>query len=82
MRRTPRGAFARELVRRDTVGRACVVASIVAPILLVVNHADLVLTAPLSWGVARRLAANFVVPYLVSSVSSALAARGERQGQR
>jgi len=42
--------------------------------LLLVNHLDLVLAQPLSLEVLRRLAMNFVVPYLVSWYSSARAA--------
>jgi len=39
-----------------------------------VNHSDLVLAAPLSATVLRKFALNFLVPYLVSSYSSARAA--------
>jgi hypothetical protein len=74
----PRIAAARTFLRhataRETVRRACGVASVVSPLLLLVNHLDLVLTGPLSLEVLRRLAMNFVVPYLVSSYSSARAA--------
>lgn len=67
-------AFLRHASARQTVRRACGVASVVSPLLLLVNHLDLVLTRPLSLEVLRRLAMNFVVPYLVSSYSSARAA--------
>lgn len=66
--------FLHHATARETVRRACGVASVVSPLLLLVNHLDLVLTQPLSLEVLRRLAMNFVVPYLVSSYSSARAA--------
>lgn len=66
--------FFRHATAPATVRRACGVASVVSPMLLLVNHIDLVLTQPLSPEVLRRLAMNFVVPYLVSSYSSARAA--------
>ncbi|MBM4244137.1 MAG: hypothetical protein FJ148_10020 [Deltaproteobacteria bacterium] len=67
-------AFSRHATAPATVRRACGVASVVSPMPLLVNHLDLVLAQPLSLEVLRRLAMNFVVPYLVSSYSSARAA--------
>lgn len=67
-------SFFRHATAPATVRRACGVASVVSPMLLLVNHLDLVLAQPLSLEVLRRLAMNFVVPYLVSSYSSARAA--------
>jgi thioredoxin 1 len=67
-------AFLLQMISRATVLRACGVASVVAPALLLVNHADLLLSHPVSYPVLRKLALNFAVPYLVSSYSSALAA--------
>lgn len=69
----PVPAFLQRLVYRATITRACRVASVIAPVLLLLNHADLVLSHPVSWAVLRRLGANFIVPYLVSSYSSARA---------
>jgi hypothetical protein len=69
-------AFVRHLLSRGTMRRAGGVASVVAPVLLLVNHANLVLSAPLSRATLRHLALNFLVPYLVSSYSSARAATG------
>lgn len=69
----PVPTFLERLVCRPTITRACRVASVVAPVLLLLNHADLVLSRPLSWAVLRQLGANFIVPYLVSSYSSARA---------
>lgn len=64
----------RHLVSRTTALRACGVASVVAPVLLLVNHADLLLSRPSSLTVLRKLALNFLVPYAVSLYSSARAA--------
>ncbi len=74
--------FLRHLVSRTTVLRACGVASIVAPVLLVLNHAELLLGDPLSLTVLRKLALNFLVPYAVSSYSSARAASAAAQGRQ
>ena len=59
---------------RTTALRACGVASVVAPALLLVKHANLVLSRPSSLTVLRKLALSFLVPYAVSSYSSARAA--------
>jgi len=56
--------------------QACRVASVVAPVLLLVNHTDLVLRHPISLATAQKLALNFMVPYLVSSYSAARTAAG------
>ncbi len=56
------------------MARALRVAAVVAPVLLPVNHAESVLAEPVSLAMLRKLGLNFVVPYLVSSCSSALAA--------
>jgi len=66
--------FFRHLTSRPVVLRACAVASVVSPVLLLLNHTQLVLSDPASWPVLRKLAMNFIVPYLVSSFSSARAA--------
>lgn len=65
------GQFARAFVSRRVVAQACKVACIVSPTLVLVNHTELVLSQPFSFAVARRLALNFLVPYLVSSYSAA-----------
>ncbi|MCC7194660.1 MAG: thioredoxin family protein [Gemmatimonadaceae bacterium] len=75
--RPPPGML-RSLVARSTIVRACRVASVIAPVLLLVNHAELVLSQPIGWAVLKRLGANFIVPYLVSSYSSARAAVSHR----
>ena len=70
-------AFFRCFFDRAIVLRACSVASVVAPVLLVLNHTDLVLSHPLSIATAKKLAMNFAVPYLVSSYSAARTAAAE-----
>jgi hypothetical protein len=64
---------------REVALRACKVAAVVAPVLLLVNHSDLLMTAPLSWVTLRNLALNFAVPYVVSSYSSAATAARESE---
>lgn len=71
--RASSATFLRHATARTTVRRACAVAIVVSPLLLLVNHFELVATRPLSLEVLRRLAMNFAVPYLVSSFSSARA---------
>lgn len=66
--------FLRHVFSRPTALRACGVASVVAPVLLILNHLDLLLSGPFRYAVLQKLALNFLVPFLVSSVSSALAA--------
>ncbi len=71
VRREKSRRFARAFFSPYTRWRAFRVAAFVAPVLLVVNHGDLLLEAPLSLVVLRHLALNFLVPYLVSSYSTA-----------
>lgn len=66
----PAREFCKVFFSREVVVRACKVASFVAPVLLLVNHFDMVIEAPLSLSTLRKLAMNFAVPYLVSSYSS------------
>jgi hypothetical protein len=56
---------------RPVMLQAVKVASVVGPILLMVNHGEQVLASPLSVETLRKLAMNLTVPYLVSSYSSA-----------
>lgn len=71
--------FVRAFFSRPVALRACRVACVVAPILLLVNHFELVVDAPFGSRTLRQLGLNFLVPYMVSSYSSAQAAirRGE-----
>jgi hypothetical protein len=56
---------------RPVMLQAVKVASVVGPILLMVNHGEQVLASPLSVETLRKLAMNLTVPYLVASYSSA-----------
>ena len=59
--------------RRETVWRALKVASIVGPILTVINQYDLLLSLDFSARLGFKIALTFLVPYSVSSYSSARA---------
>ena len=63
--------FLRAFVSRPVAVQAIKVASVVGPILLMVNHGEHVLAAPFSLETLRKLAMNMMVPYMVSSYSSA-----------
>ena len=63
--------FVRAFVSRPVVVQALKVASVVGPILLLVNHGEQVWASPFSLETLRKLALNMTVPYLVSSYSSA-----------
>ncbi len=67
-------AFLRAFFARSTALRGCKVAAVVAPVLLVVNHGELLLRDPFSLAVLRHLSLNLLVPFFVSSYSSAKAA--------
>lgn len=62
--------FVRTFCSRPVAVQAIKVASVVGPILLVVNHGEQVLAHPLSLETLRKLIMNMAVPYLVSSYSS------------
>ena len=57
--------------RRETVWRALKVAGIVGPILTVINQYDLLLNLDFSSRLCFKVALTFLVPYSVSSYSSA-----------
>ena len=59
--------------RRDTVARALKVAGIVGPILTLINQYDLILSGELSLRLFFKIFLTFLVPYSVSSFSSARA---------
>ena len=59
--------------RHETVTRAVKVASIVGPILTVINQYDLLLNLDFSPKLFFKIALTFLVPYSVSSYSSAKA---------
>jgi hypothetical protein len=58
---------------KETVVRACKVAAIVGPILTVINQHDVLLHGPLSFHLFMKILLTFLVPYTVSSFSSARA---------
>lgn len=57
--------------RRETVVRAVKVAAIVGPILTVINQYDVLLSLDLSLRLLAKIGLTFLVPYSVSSFSSA-----------
>jgi hypothetical protein len=59
--------------RRETVIRALKVAGIVGPILTVINQYDLLLRLEFSPRLVMKILLTFLVPYSVSSFSSARA---------
>lgn len=76
-------SFARAFFSRPVAVQAIKVASVVGPILLMVNHGEQVLATPFSLESLQKLATNMLVPYLVSSYSSArTVTRGDAQRDR
>jgi hypothetical protein len=71
--RTRRKAFLRYCLLPQTIRRAAGVAIIVAPLLVVINHAEAILELDLTPRLLVKIALTFLVPYAVSSCSSALA---------
>jgi hypothetical protein len=65
--------------RRDTVLRAVKVAAVVGPILTVINQGDVLLNGPYSLRLFCKIGLTFLVPYGVSSFSSARAHMEEAQ---
>ena len=59
--------------RRETVLRAVKVAAVVGPILTVINQGDVLLNGPYSLRLFFKICLTFLVPYSVSSFSSARA---------
>ena len=59
--------------RRETVVRAAKVAAIVGPILTVINQYDVLLSLDFSLRLMAKIGLTFLVPYSVSSFSSARA---------
>jgi hypothetical protein len=58
---------------RETVRRALTVACVVGPVLTVINQHDVLLRGEFSWYLLGKIVLTFVVPYSVSSFSSARA---------
>jgi hypothetical protein len=65
--------FLRHWFRRETVIRALKVAGVVGPILTVINQYDVLLRLELSPRLFAKMLLTFLVPYSVSSFSSARA---------
>lgn len=72
--------FLRLMVLGATVRRAIRVALVVAPILVIINQGDVLLSgSTITPRLAFKIALTFVVPYLVSSYSSARALKDRRE---
>jgi len=67
----PVGALAYIFSRRVVV-RSLAVAAVVGLILSLVNQGDVLLREPLTASIALKLFFNFLVPFVVASVSAAL----------
>jgi hypothetical protein len=65
--------FFRNFFRRETTTRAIRVASIIAPILIVMNHYDEIIDLRFTPVFFFKSALTFFVPYFVSAYSSAKA---------
>lgn len=65
--------FLHHWFRRETVTRALKVAAVVAPTLTVINHYDVLLNLDFSPRLGAKMLLTFLVPYSVSSFSSARA---------
>ena len=63
------------MVRRATI--TCIV---VGALLTAINHGDALVAGQLDGGLASRIGLTFVIPYLVATISSALAIRRLEQG--
>ena len=68
--------------RRETVIRAVKVAAVVGPILTVINQGDVLLSGQYSPRVFFKILLTFLVPYIVSSFSSALTYIEHEQQER
>jgi len=65
--------FLRHWFRRETVSRAVKVACVVGPILTLINQYDVFLSRQFSPRLLAKILLTFLVPYSVSSFSSARA---------
>jgi hypothetical protein len=65
--------FVKNFFRRDTTLRALKVAFVVAPILIVINHFDAIISGNFSSYFYPKCLLTFFVPYTVSAFSSAMA---------
>ncbi len=65
--------FIKNFVRKETTLRALKVAFVVAPILIVINHLDAIVSGNFSSYFYPKCLLTFFVPYTVSAFSSAMA---------
>lgn len=65
--------FIKNFVRKETTLRALKVAIVVAPILIVINHFDAIISGNFSSYFYSKCLLTFFVPYTVSAFSSAMA---------
>ena len=78
---SPIRRFVHHWFRRETVIRAMKVAGIVGPILTVINQYDVLLSLDFSPRLFGKILLTFLVPYSVSSFSSARAYMDGEDGQ-
>lgn len=64
--------------KRAVVVRALVVATVVSPILAMINHGEKILAQDISQVDLWRIVLTFLVPYSVSTVSSVLSIRDRK----
>lgn len=65
--------FIKNFVRKETTLRAMKVAFVVAPILILINHFDAIISGNFSSYFYPKCLLTFMVPYTVSAFSSAMA---------
>jgi len=65
--------FIKNFFRKETAFRALKVAFVVAPILIVINHFDAIISGNFSSFFYPKCLLTFFVPYTVSAFSSAMA---------
>lgn len=65
--------FLKNFFRKDTIMRALKVASMVAPVLIIINHFDTIMNRDFHSLFYLKSAITFFVPYTVSAFSSAMA---------
>jgi len=65
--------FIKNFIRKETTLRALKVAIVVAPILIVINHFDAIVSGNFSSYFYPKCLMTFFVPYTVSAFSSAMA---------
>ena len=69
--------FLKNFFRRETVLRAIRVALVVGPILIIINHHDLLIDREFNGHLYFKIMLTFLVPFCVSAYSSAQAYSAE-----